>query len=261
MALFVASDKVYNHWIDYDENGAMEDAVYEVRDNLDEGVYADAAAAVAAKAQLYADFPDYLQLKSASKVAVAQEEFTFDIETEGTRPYLDLANIYEPLTEDKVILAFDYTAAQDIENGRMLYNTPNLMTDPVEEFAAMPATEDWTTVYVNVSNGMKKLQFGSAVDHGIRWYFNYNVAADTVLKLAARNFRFITKAQMEAEGGKTLNGTKGDLNGDNKVDIADAVTVLDIMAAGEYDAAADLNGDQKVDIADFVTILDIMAAQ
>ena len=42
LALFVASDKVYNHWIDYDENGAMEDAVYEVRDNLDEGVYADA---------------------------------------------------------------------------------------------------------------------------------------------------------------------------------------------------------------------------
>ena len=262
LALFVASDKVYNHWIDYDENGAMEDAVYEVRDNLDEGVYADAAAAVAAKAQLYADFPDYLQLKSASKVAVAQEEFTFAIETEGTRPYLDLANIYEPLSEDKIILAFDYTAAQDIENGRMLYNTPNLMTDPVEEFAAMPATEDWTTVYVNVSKGMKKLQFGSAVDHGIRWYINYNVTADTVLKLAARNFRFITKAQMKAEGGKALNGGEpGDLNGDEKIDIADAVTVLNIMAAGEYNSDADVNEDGKVDIADFVTILNIMAQQ
>ena len=261
VALFNASEKVYSHWIDYALDTAMEEAVYDVRDNLDAGAYADAEVALAAKAQLYAAYPDYLQLKNSSKVAVDQEEFTFSLETEGTRPYLDLANIYEPLTEDKTILAFDYTAAQDLENGRMLYNTPNLMTDPVEEFAAMPATEEWTTVYVNVSNGMKKLQFGSAVDHGIRWYFNYNVAADTVLKLAARNFRFITKAQMEAEGGKTLNGTKGDLNGDNKVDIADAVTVLDIMAAGEYDAAADLNGDQKVDIADFVTILDIMAAQ
>ena len=54
---------------------------------------------------------------------------------------------------------------------------------------------------------------------------------------------------------------KGDLNGDEKVDIADAVTVLNIMAAGEYDSEADVNGDQKVDIADFVTILNIMAAQ
>ena len=56
-------------------------------------------------------------------------------------------------------------------------------------------------------------------------------------------------------------GIKGDLNGDGKVDIADAVSVLNIMAAGSYEAAADLNGDQKVDVADFVSVLNIMAAQ
>jgi biopolymer transport protein ExbD len=53
----------------------------------------------------------------------------------------------------------------------------------------------------------------------------------------------------------------GDLNGDGKVDIADAVTVLNIMAASEYQAAAVLNGDSKVDIADFVTVLNLMAQQ
>ena len=57
------------------------------------------------------------------------------------------------------------------------------------------------------------------------------------------------------------NNKEGDLNGDSKVDIADAVTVLNIMAAGEYNAEADVNGDKKVDIADFVTVLNIMAAQ
>jgi hypothetical protein len=56
-------------------------------------------------------------------------------------------------------------------------------------------------------------------------------------------------------------GVIGDLTGDGKVDIADAVTVLNIMAAGGYDAAADLNADQKVDVADFVSILNIMAVQ
>ena len=56
-------------------------------------------------------------------------------------------------------------------------------------------------------------------------------------------------------------GPAGDLNGDGKVDIADAVTVLNIMAGGTNDPVADLNGDQKVDIADFVTVLNIMAAQ
>ena len=54
---------------------------------------------------------------------------------------------------------------------------------------------------------------------------------------------------------------KGDLNDDGKIDIADAVNVLDVMAAGTNDATADLNGDGKVDIADFVTVLDIMAEQ
>jgi biopolymer transport protein ExbD len=54
-------------------------------------------------------------------------------------------------------------------------------------------------------------------------------------------------------------GLEGDLNHDGKVDIADAVAVLDVMAAGGYDAETDLNHDQKVDIADFVAVLDIMA--
>ena len=59
----------------------------------------------------------------------------------------------------------------------------------------------------------------------------------------------------------STSGKVGDLNGDGKIDIADAVTVLNIRAVGEYKADADLNHDQKVDIADFVTVLNIMAAQ
>ena len=52
--------------------------------------------------------------------------------------------------------------------------------------------------------------------------------------------------------------TEGDQNNDGKVDIADGVVILNIMAASEYDELADVNHDQKVDIADFVTILNIM---
>lgn len=76
------------------------------------------------------------------------------------------------------------------------------------------------------------------------------------------------KTYARPDGGPSAPGyftekpsLQGDLNGDGKVDIADAVTVLNIMAAGEYNASADLNGDGKDDIADFVTILNIMAAQ
>lgn len=52
---------------------------------------------------------------------------------------------------------------------------------------------------------------------------------------------------------------KGDTNGDGNVDIADVVTVLNVMAEGINEAAADINGDGSVDIADCVTVLNIMA--
>ena len=54
----------------------------------------------------------------------------------------------------------------------------------------------------------------------------------------------------------------GDLNGDGKVDIADAVCILVIMAGEDTEEGlrqGDMNGDGKVDIADFVSILTIMA--
>ena len=85
----------------------------------------------------------------------------------------------------------------------------------------------------------------------------YIVYGENVLKDASvDDFDFVITAGKPAE-----TAIAGDLNGDGKVDIADAVTVLNIMAAGEYNEAADINGDQKVDIADFVSILNIMAAQ
>ena len=54
-------------------------------------------------------------------------------------------------------------------------------------------------------------------------------------------------------------GISGDINGDTKVDIADAVSVLNIMAEGTFSRIADINNDGKIDIADFVSILNIMA--
>ena len=52
---------------------------------------------------------------------------------------------------------------------------------------------------------------------------------------------------------------KGDINGDTKIDIADAVSILNVMAESAYVPEADINHDDKVDIADFVSVLNIMA--
>ena len=56
-------------------------------------------------------------------------------------------------------------------------------------------------------------------------------------------------------------GKLGDVNSDGTVDIADAVSVLNIMAEGGNNSLGDVNSDGKVDIADFVSVLNIMAEQ
>ena len=61
-------------------------------------------------------------------------------------------------------------------------------------------------------------------------------------------------------GGDAL---KGDVNMDNKVDVADIATILSVMAGTETSdakvSAADVNGDQKVDVADIASVLTVMA--
>ena len=264
--LYQASDKVYAKWFEHvgvnrDTADKAEAAVYDVKDNLETGAYDDAVAVLEAKEAFYAAYPDYLQVKNdkGTNVDYTEDTFAFDIVTTGVNPSLELTGLYEPLEEDEVILAFDYTAEQAIEGGYFYYETPNLLTDIKEAIPTLPAVETWTTVYYNVSKGVKNLNFGSAVDHSIFWSISSKATKDNSLALGARNFRFMTKAQMKAEGGKALNGTEGDLNGDDKVDIADAVTVLNFMADGSNDPDADLNEDGKVDIADFVTVLNLMA--
>ena len=66
---------------------------------------------------------------------------------------------------------------------------------------------------------------------------------------------------MQAAGGSPINGGFADVNGDNEVDIADVVAVLNIMASDSDNLTGDVNGDGVVDIADVVAVLNIMAQQ
>ena len=66
------------------------------------------------------------------------------------------------------------------------------------------------------------------------------------------------------EGGKDIIIKKGDVNGDQTVDVADISTVIDAMAGKGTDgqkAAADVNGDKTVDVADIALVIDIMAGK
>jgi hypothetical protein len=53
--------------------------------------------------------------------------------------------------------------------------------------------------------------------------------------------------------------TRGDVNGDNEVNIADVCALIDIVLGGDgNNAAADVNGDNAVNIADVTTLIDMI---
>jgi hypothetical protein len=85
-----------------------------------------------------------------------------------------------------------------------------------------------------------------------KWYMNWD--EENTAETQEFHITFDMNHNTVMVGDKT-----GDLNNDGKVDIADAVTILNIMAAGTNNPAADLNRDGNADIADFVTVLNLMA--
>lgn len=271
-ALYEAQQKVGEHWSDYYlQDEALNDDIYGTGDALNAGTYADADAALEAKAALYEKWPDYLRIKDTYKVDVLSDEnLSFDLlatDPSGRKydPYIALFDMYEPLEKDEIILAFEYTAEQDLENGVFYYAAPGLQTGVEDSIPTLAAAVDWTPVYYNISNGIKEYNFGSATDHSIHWHFNNKqVPAGEELSLQARNFRFITMAQMKAEGGTLLNGVKGDNNDDGEVNLADAQTILGLMARDadvSENPAADVNGDNEINLADYQTVLGLMAQQ
>ncbi len=64
--------------------------------------------------------------------------------------------------------------------------------------------------------------------------------------------KLVTKEEYEA------GANKGDVNGDNTVDIQDVVATVNLMMKGTYNALADMNGDGEVDIQDVVAVVNLM---
>lgn len=256
-SLFEAADKVYDKWSNYAVAlDAVEGDVDAIRETLSEGKYETAAEAAAVEADLFERYPDYMEVKAHGTgidVVPSDDEAFNDLAVSvGRNPSVKIGgNFYDALEEDEVIFAFEYSATEDLPASRFYIGKD---ADDTQAFdIAIPAAAELTQVYINLSN----FTFGNTDDY-VRWRF---ASGESEVEVGIRHARMITKEQMKAEGGRIFNAEPGDLNYDEKVDITDAVIVLDVMANGEYDKAADFNGDGEVNIADFVVVLDIMAQQ
>ncbi|MCR5850473.1 MAG: hypothetical protein K6G92_07145 [Bacteroidaceae bacterium] len=175
--------------------------------------------------------------------------------------------------EHPAIKHFDAEGNEDYSNASITTNSGRIAVTTGGEYIAIPQGSGkivlYETNYVPMENGrifLNPKQTISVLESSITslafdYANNLYVASGGTETFSRYTLPGMNKVVVTPGNGIGTGGIKGDLNGDGKVDIADAVTVLNIMAAGEYNAEADINGDQKVDIADFVTILNIMAAQ
>ena len=255
-SLFEAADKVYDKWSNYAVAfDAVEGDVDAIRETLSEGKYETAAEAAAVEADLFERYPDYMEVKahgSGIDVVPSDDEAFNDLAVSvGRNPSVLIGgNFYDALEEDEVIFAFEYSSTAELPGSRFYIGKD---ADDTQAFdIAFPPAAGLTQIYINLSN----FTFGNTDDY-VRWRF---ASGESEVEVAIRHARMITKEQMKAEGGQIFN-SGGDLNDDEKVDIADAVAVLDLMAENGYVPAADFNRDGKIDIADFVIVLDIMANQ
>ena len=264
LSLYITANKVFDKWINFyspDADRMAEEVDAILFEGIPEGLY-DAVTAKATEEGLLAKYPDYLEVvpfnEAVDVVPSDDEAFNFTISSFGRNPSVLMGGaFYDALTEDEVILAFEYSASEALPDSKFWLGKDADDTKRME--IALPAADELTPLYIDISKAVEEWGFGKTDDQ-IRWQL---ATGESEVVVALRHGRIITKAQMKAEGGKVINGAAeaGDLNGDGKIDIADAVSVLDIMASEGYDEIADLNGDGKIDIADFVGVLDIMAQQ
>ncbi|MBR4131080.1 MAG: dockerin type I repeat-containing protein [Bacteroidaceae bacterium] len=88
-----------------------------------------------------------------------------------------------------------------------------------------------------------------------KWYMNWDEENEEPTQ------KYLITFDMNHNTVVVNGGSKGDVNGDGDVTIADGVAVLNAMAGEEVPGNADVNGDGEVTIADFVAVLNLMAEQ
>ena len=187
----------------------LTDNLTNIEDGLYEGRFS-AQEAIQAKTDLFEKYPGYLALDPnhtmSSSITVEEimgEPFSYNVLMDGGKPYISISGLYENLTEEDNILTFEYTADADIKEGSFYFaNDAGLGTSRYITYGGLPATDTWTKVYLDITQAITDWNWGTT-SHYLRWY----MTDATEGRIQGRHVLVITRAEMEAQGGKPANET------------------------------------------------------
>ena len=203
ITLFEGEQNVYEKWsahaglMTIDESDQFSDACTTIEDGIYNGDY-DIEGALKAKADIYEKYPDYFEyntkLAQSPNLTVTEvTPFAYDMVATGNMPFLTMDGLYEDLTEEKTVLAFEYIAESGVDNG-FFYFDSNASHNV--SYETLPASTEWKKAYFDITEARQTWNWGAKAST-LRWAISNNQSQT----LQARYVRVISKAQMDAEGG------------------------------------------------------------
>lgn len=127
-----------------------------------------------------------------------EEPYSFEIVTTGDDPYISMSPLQKPLGEDQTVITFEYICTMGAPGSEFFFSLNGSYQGGRETTFDIPAADDWTPFYLDLSTKMADFNWGHTIGELLRWDIG-NAAGIT---LYVRNIHFITKAEyQEIVGG------------------------------------------------------------
>ena len=94
-----------------------------------------------------------------------------------------------------------YKSDAKLEGGALFFAHPNLSASETVAYGDLEAASEWTRIFIDITPAVRDWNWGTATDHWMRW----DLASAGTFNVNVRNMIFVTKAEMEAMGGQTIN--------------------------------------------------------
>ncbi len=127
-----------------------------------------------------------------------EEPYSFELVTTGGDPYIQMSPLQKPLGEEQTVITFEYICPMGAPTSEFFFSQNGGFVGGREVTFDIPAADDWTPFYLDLSNKMEDFNWGHTIGELLR----LDIGNDAGITLDIRNIHFITKSEyQEAIGG------------------------------------------------------------